>query len=453
MTHVSARVRRLANGLLAATLLGSAAPALAQDSDAAALKAEIETLKARLEALEAKLEETSAAQASATPAPAATPSTVEGRWAGGLRWRDPAGASSFRIGGRMHWDAGYIEDATGDPGLGIGATMRRGRITLSGEMKGGFSYDINLDMDDDNIRSQVVQAGWSGGPWSITIGQQRVAEPMEEMTSSNYISFLERAAITDAFGFAPRVGIGVQYSGETWLAAAGLLTGTISDIADDETKPLELGGRIVIAPKFGETQTHFGINSLYRWLDEGGAGRGTVRYRQRPHLNTTDTRFVATPTMDANAEFGIGGEFAMQSGRFYAASELYRMRLVDAFRAGTTAAPADYDFWGGYVEAGLSLTGESRSYKTGAFGRTKVLNPFDKGGSGAWLAQVKLDYIDLNDGDVTGGQQMAYLGSLIWMPIDYVRFIAQYGLIDVSDLPGDAGFTANMLGGRAQIDF
>ena len=434
---------RILTATVLTSVLMAALPAAAQSDDTAALQSEIEALKARLTALEAKLEETSAKQEQA----------AQSRWAGGLRWSDPQTGSAFRIGGRMHWDVGYVEDATDDPGLGLGATMRRGRITLSGEMKGGFSYDLNLDLDDDNIRTQVMQVGWSGGPWSITLGQQRVAEPMEEMTSSNYISFLERSAITDAFGFAPRVGIGVQYSGADWLASVGLLTGTIGDLADDENKPLELGGRLVYAPKFGTAQMHFGANSLYRWLDQGGNGRGTLRYRQRPHINTTDTRFVATPTMDADAEFGVGAEFAMQTGRFYAASELYRMRVVDARRSGSTAAQRDYDFWGGYVEAGLSLTGESRSYKGGTIGRTKVLDPFDKGGSGAWLAQLKLDYIDLNDADITGGKQTAYLGSLIWMPIDYVRFIAQYGLIDVSDLPGDVGFTANTLGGRAQIDF
>ena len=39
-------------------------------------------------------------------------------------------------------------------------------------------------------------------------------------------------------------------------------------------------------------------------------------------------------------------------------------------------------FWGGYVEAGYFLTGETRGYKAGAWDRTKVLKPFSKGGIG-----------------------------------------------------------------------
>ena len=41
-------------------------------------------------------------------------------------------------------------------------------------------------------------------------------------------------------------------------------------------------------------------------------------------------------------------------------------------------------FWGGYIEAGYFLTGETRGYKNGTWDRTKVLKPFSKGGSGAF---------------------------------------------------------------------
>src|SRR4028118_1130251 len=40
-------------------------------------------------------------------------------------------------------------------------------------------------------------------------------------------------------------------------------------------------------------------------------------------------------------------------------------------------------FWGGYLEAGYFLTGETRGYKNGTWDRTKVLKPFSKDGWGA----------------------------------------------------------------------
>ena len=53
-------------------------------------------------------------------------------------------------------------------------------------------------------------------------------------------------------------------------------------------------------------------------------------------------------------------------------------------------------FWGGYVEAGYFLTGETRGYKAGAWDRTKVLKPFSKGGFGAVQVIGRVDYLDLD---------------------------------------------------------
>ena len=69
--------------------------------------------------------------------------------------------------------------------------------------------------------------------------------------------------------------------------------------------------------------------------------------------------------------------------------------------AGTTTAAAfvpdgDPSFWGGYIEAGYFLTGETRGYKNGMWDRTKVLKPFSKGGWGAVQINGRVDYLDLD---------------------------------------------------------
>ena len=53
-------------------------------------------------------------------------------------------------------------------------------------------------------------------------------------------------------------------------------------------------------------------------------------------------------------------------------------------------------FWGGYIEAGYFLTGETRGYKNGTWDRTKVLKPFSKGGWGAFQVNGRVDYLDLD---------------------------------------------------------
>jgi phosphate-selective porin OprO/OprP len=104
-------------------------------------------------------------------------------------------------------------------------------------------------------------------------------------------------------------------------------------------------------------------------------------------------------------------------------------------------------FWSAYGEIGYYFTGETRGYKGGKFDRTKVLHPFNDGGWGALQLNARVDYVELRDrvdGSstsvgapfyVNGGKQIAYEGSLIWNPTDYVRFMAQYGRVDVTGGP------------------
>ena len=62
-------------------------------------------------------------------------------------------------------------------------------------------------------------------------------------------------------------------------------------------------------------------------------------------------------------------------------------------------------FWGGYIEAGYFLTGETRGYKNGTWDRTKVLKPFSKGGWGAVQLNGRVDYLDLDIEQAAGRLQ------------------------------------------------
>ena len=69
---------------------------------------------------------------------------------------------------------------------------------------------------------------------------------------------------------------------------------------------------------------------------------------------------------------------------------------------------------------------------------------------------------------VNGGKQIGYQGSLIWNPTDYIRFMAQYGHIDVTGGPRAVSplfdltnttpinrrkYSVDTAGVRAQVDF
>jgi phosphate-selective porin OprO/OprP len=119
---------------------------------------------------------------------------------------------------------------------------------------------------------------------------------------------------------------------------------------------------------------------------------------------------------------------------------------------------ANPNFFGGYAEAGMFLTkGDTITYKNGTYDRTKPANPINKGGLGALQLSARYDYLDLVDAGIVGGRQSTFGLSLVWVPIEYVRFIANYGHIELRDAAIAAGtnrnYGADSFGLRAQIDF
>src|SRR3546814_16683802 len=79
-------------------------------------------------------------------------------------------------------------------------------------------------------------------------------------------------------------------------------------------------------------------------------------------------------------------------GRWHAASEPDCQKVE---RIGL----ADPEFFGGAVEAGLYLTDDTRSYRSGMFRGIKVKKPVGSGGIGAWQGNLRYDHLDLNSSE------------------------------------------------------
>jgi len=70
---------------------------------------------------------------------------------------------------------------------------------------------------------------------------------------------------------------------------------------------------------------------------------------------------------------------------------------------------------------------------------------------------VRYDRLDLTDAGFAGGTQDAYQASLIWTPIDYVRFLLSYSKLDYSNArilaAGSGNYNVDAFAGRFQISF
>jgi phosphate-selective porin OprO/OprP len=229
--------------------------------------------------------------------------------------------------------------------------------------------------------------------------------------------------------------------------------------------------RAAFSPTLGSTRVHLGANFEHRVNKQEALGRN---YQSRPMTQLTDQRFISTGNLASKGDDIAGVEVAAVMKRFHFAAEAQKVWVRDALsQADINVINADLSsnvvptgaallgnpsFFGGYAEVGMFLTGETRSYKGGSFGRVKVLKPFTDGGWGAFQVNGRVDYLNLSDkvssvapnaGNpfanttggqtnlvyVNGGKQTAYQLSLIWNPTDYVRFLAQYSHLNVKGGP------------------
>lgn len=371
----------------------------------------------------------------AAPAPPQTVETTEDRW-------------SFDPRVRFDIDFGYIAAPNSTGGNSeFGGQARRLRLGGSGRLAGKFDYKIEANFTTSGDVSLVdAHASYSAGNLTFTVGQFRNYQGLEELTSTFNNSFIERAAFTDAFRFERRLGVGAEYQSGSVLVQAGVFADNNEDLSTGDTS---VDARLVIAPKVGATQMHFGGSVHYNDLGEDRQ----VRYRQRPLVNWTRNRFIDTGNLAATSEVGIGLEAAAVSGPFHLSAEGFIQKVN---RPGALSNP---QFYGFAAEAGIFLTkGHSRGYEIGVFNQTRIDRPVTKGGTGAIQANLRFNHLNLNSAGIQGGKQNAIEASLIWSVRESGRLLLNYGLVSYGDAAfltdeGARSYSVHAVAARAQFAF
>ncbi|GAB5536999.1 MAG: porin [Rubricoccaceae bacterium] len=349
--------------------------------------------------------------------------------------------------GRLNLDAGLTGFSDAEVVAdGFGSEIRRARLGVKGDLAGGFGYKFEIDFAGNATDVTDAIITYKDGGMTVSVGQHNTFQSLEELTSSRFSSFIERAAFTDAFGFERRLGVSMQVPAGSVLFQAGVFTDNVGDLPGQSWSA---DGRAVLSPSVGTTQLHLGGSVHYA---ESAAG-DSLRYRQRPLVHFTGTRPINTGYLTTDSEFGAGVESGVIAGPLHAVSEAFWQTV------NRPDALDDAQFFGGYAEVGVYLTGgDRRGYKGGRFDRTKPKTPVGAGGVGAIEVNLRYDYLDLNDGAIVGGVQNGYFASLVWVPTDHTRFLVNYGRQHYDDpvvaLPaGSRAVSANVFGVRGQIDF
>jgi phosphate-selective porin OprO/OprP len=430
--------------------------------------ADVQQLEAQMQAMQAQLRELQQ-QVSEAKAQAASAKGGNGdnldlkvKWKGAPQLSSADGKFQFKIQGRVMTDYDGIdqdEKITGDPDVSA-VELRRARLGVNGVMFYDWKYKFEVDFAGDKTAIKDAYVEYTGLPVDIRAGHFKTYNSLEALMSANYITFMEKASFIEAFTIDRLIGGGLSYGNDHWTAQAGVFgTAPEADQATFFEDGTTYSARLTVAPINRDRQVvHLGASVRHR--DDSGDPRNGIadplfQYRAHGADLHLANRFVYTPQIgEADTLWALEG--AVVLGSFSVQGE-YAQDHVDTAAA---LASADPTYHGWYVDASWFLTGESRPYADGMFGRVKVKNPVHggSGGWGAWQIAGRFDELDLSDQSsaipsCTGcGEQKTWLIGLNWYLTDYTRLMLN---VNQSEIDGGANDGAQItgMGMRAQIDW
>lgn len=327
---------------------------------------------------------------------------------------------SLKVGGRIYLDlAFYIEDKNdlGNNGFGL----RTIQIDLSGKLAknwlyrltwGGFTNGGKVDTSGVYLNDAFIRyLGFESTV--LTLGQHTEPFSLEEQTSSLNITFMERA-LPNAFAPGSTVGLSAAFGNDNWFASGGFFSIPLSNYKDQGSQGYGLTGYVSTSLWHNQQGViHLGSSISYRFLNDDS----DVFFRYRPESGLTNVRYANTGTI-AGAEsitrlgfdvVGIFGPWSLQTE--------YIHTLV-----GRGSGYTDVDFNGWYAFVSWFATGESRNYRNnGVFGSITPDNSY-----GAWEFALRYSNIDLNDADITGGEEHDITVGVNWYIHQKLRLMFNY---------------------------
>ncbi len=371
-------------------------------------------------------------------APAAQADDWVAKWSNGHKIESKEKGHKLKFGGRLQADFQFADVdeqvATEEDGF----EFRRARLFMSGTVYGNVEFKVQYDFAGGDADFKDAWLALKQDWGKIKIGHFKEHFSLEELTSSKYISFLERSLPVQAFAPSRNSGVGFEgKNGDKFNWGVGYYYDSDDFGVSTSEDATNFTGRVAFRPVYEEGSLfHIGIGATIKDYD------GTTRVRVRPESHFTG-RYVDTGTFAADGATNLNLELATVQGPFWAAAE-YFTSDVDA------PASGDPSFGGFYVQAGYFLTGESRAFKTseGAFDRIKPSANWGKDGSGAWEIKARYSTLDLNDAAIAGGEETNISVGLNWYPNPVTRLMLDYINADVDDV-GDANFILM----RWQVDF
>ena len=373
---------------------------------------------------------------------------------GGFQIKSDDGNFEAKLGGRIHFDGNFYTSEKDIATAGADKKnsqffFRRARITIEGR-----AYDYTYKFENDFANSadaaaktnEGIREMWIGrqvmGNKNLRLGQAKPYRGMEELTSSNEITFMERplATASGIYNNQFTTGAFLDGSGEGYGYGVSVYTPRSVDAA--ETQGLGVNARGFIVPvRSNGNLVHIGLSASQDNFETNTTSKDPRIVGRENGLKTGD--LIAKDRY--NEQRTIAAELAARFGAFSMQGEYAKAAFEDNRTTGTALGQPDQDLDTYYVQASYFLTEHTKPYdfKKGVFKSPKL-----NGEEGA--VELKARYDVIENKDIKGNEASAYTVGVNYYATPNTRFMVEYvkGETDVGTDKDAAAITA-----RAQFNF
>ncbi len=382
------------------------------------------------------------------------------KWDNGFKVTSEDKNFKLKFGGRIHLDHAYfsqnddLDAAFGELESNDGTEFRRLRFFFSGVLYKTVEFKLQMDYAGGAARLKDAYIGIKNIPivGRIRVGHMKEPLRFDALTSSKYITFMERAIpadlanernngillMNDFFSNKISVQTGIfrnadGFGNDKFAARDVAWTSRITTLALNNIEKKQL--------------LHLGFSYSYRKPDKD---EYKISVRPKSHLAN---KYISTGNIeDVKTVNIINFEAAYTQGPFTFQGEY----LGSSVKQNGNNLSETYNFSNYYAQVSYFLTGEHRPYKNSyaTFGRLKPNKNFmGKGsGAGAWELALRYSHTDLNSKNIYGGEQGDISFGTNWYLNSATRVMFNYVWTDINQKDVGQG-NLNIFEVRFQIDF
>lgn len=308
---------------------------------------------------------------------------------------------------RVYFDgAFYLGDNTYqgvEHEIGNGVNIRRMRFALKAIIWGNWGGEIDFDFGNNAVDIKDAYVRYIGKNWQIKAGNFREPMSIETMTTSRYITFMERPYATEQ---APSRHLGIDYKMFTnhIFFEGGLFSSNIAnDLIRDQNKSngtnagWSVTGRFAYAPiKKEKMVLHLGVSGSYRVpkIQELGDPINSFRYGENAETEINRKKYIDTDWVpDCKTKTIVGLEAAYAVKNFRVQGEYLRTDITrDADKV--PAGEDKYSLHGFYV-MGAWLINNADYYYNMADAEFSQID-FRNNKKGAFEFALRYSFMDAN---------------------------------------------------------